>query len=139
MKCISPCNEKFSSMTKQGNGRFCHACEKVVVDFSRMSTGEIKNYFERNAGREICGYSKSGQTGDGNAFENFLFRIKDLVSTKIQFVPARLALTGIISGLVIFTSSCIGKRASDIHAYNDAKAVSENQKDTAKVNHPEKK
>jgi hypothetical protein len=32
-----PCHENWHSMTPKEQGRFCGSCDKIVVDFSKMS------------------------------------------------------------------------------------------------------
>ncbi|BFM44258.1 hypothetical protein CFS9_28990 [Flavobacterium sp. CFS9] len=57
-----PCNENWNSMSPNKNGRFCGSCSKTVVDFTKMTTTEIQNYFVENSGKEnICGHFKSTQ------------------------------------------------------------------------------
>jgi hypothetical protein len=57
----SPCNEQWNTMTPKDNGRHCNTCKETVVDFTSMTTDEIKNYFEKNAGSKICGNYKITQ------------------------------------------------------------------------------
>lgn len=131
MKLVSPCHEKYAAMPKQGEGRYCRSCEKVVIDFSGMSPEQIKMYFENNRGREICGFSRKGQTGEGNIFENRLFLFREFVRVKVKLSPLRTAVLGLISGLIVFTSSCIGKRSGTIPAFQDRYNL---EKDSIKKN-----
>ncbi|MFK8009314.1 MAG: T9SS type A sorting domain-containing protein [Saprospiraceae bacterium] len=50
----TPCSEDFSKMTPVEKGHFCNNCEKVVIDFSKMSDQEIANYYKKNGGK-LCG------------------------------------------------------------------------------------
>lgn len=52
-------------MTVAENGRYCLSCDKVVVDFSKMTDQEIRSYFLRNAGKKCCGYFRSEQVASG--------------------------------------------------------------------------
>ncbi|MDX2174802.1 MAG: hypothetical protein SFY56_16990 [Bacteroidota bacterium] len=105
----SPCNKNFAKMPKEGNGRFCSACEKVVLDFTNMTNTELQNYFKNYPNEEICGRVKSIHLGKQNRLEFFLFSSKQFVTNKISSKPLRLALLGLLSGLITFTSSCMGK------------------------------
>lgn len=49
-----PCHEKWNKMTPVEKGRFCHSCQKQVVDFSAMSDREVAQYFKQSAG-SVCG------------------------------------------------------------------------------------
>lgn len=42
-----PCSEDWDAMQPQGCGRFCSACEKTVVDFTRFSDQEFIRYFQQ--------------------------------------------------------------------------------------------
>jgi len=33
-----PCSENWDKMTPQGGGRYCLSCDKVVTDFTNMTT-----------------------------------------------------------------------------------------------------
>ncbi|MFL5763318.1 MAG: energy transducer TonB [Bacteroidia bacterium] len=56
-----PCGENWSGMQKQGNGRYCDSCKKVVVDFRNKSNEEILDYIRENSGKKICGTFKNTQ------------------------------------------------------------------------------
>ena len=49
-----PCNENWNEMNPQQKGRFCGACQKVVIDFTQMSDSEIVNHFQNYKGN-TCG------------------------------------------------------------------------------------
>jgi hypothetical protein len=50
-----PCNADWQEMTPEKSGKFCGACEKVVIDFSKMNDAEIKNYFITYSNQKTCG------------------------------------------------------------------------------------
>jgi len=49
-----PCHENWNKMTPVEKGRFCHSCQKHVVDFSTMSDREVAQYFKQSTG-SVCG------------------------------------------------------------------------------------
>jgi hypothetical protein len=49
-----PCHEKWDEMTPAEKGRFCSSCQKVVVDFTRMSDRELAQFFRKTSG-PVCG------------------------------------------------------------------------------------
>ncbi len=65
LKIGTPCHEKWALMQEEEQGRFCLACQKTVVDFTKMSEEEIITFFESYAQRKqattnICGrFSKT--------------------------------------------------------------------------------
>ncbi len=56
-----PCHENWNAMTQQEKGRYCNACEKVVVDFTQMSDADIVEYFQRYKKEDTCGNVRSDQ------------------------------------------------------------------------------
>lgn len=61
----APCTENWDKMTPNESGRFCMSCVKTVVDFTEMSSEEIKHFFVQNqfgsVGAKICGRFKKSQ------------------------------------------------------------------------------
>lgn len=54
-----PCNEDWDNMKVSSRGRFCITCTTEVVDFTNMSSDEIRNYLNKNT--NVCGRFKSEQ------------------------------------------------------------------------------
>ena len=50
-----PCHEDWNKMTTNETGRFCNSCAKSVIDFTKMKSKEIQDYFIANQGKNICG------------------------------------------------------------------------------------
>lgn len=50
-----PCHEDWAQMTRADKGKFCSQCEKVVVDFTKMTNAELVDYFHQNRGVSVCG------------------------------------------------------------------------------------
>ena len=52
----SPCEEDWSKMTPQNDGRFCDTCAKCVVDFTQKTNEEVIEYFKQTASNaSVCG------------------------------------------------------------------------------------
>lgn len=56
-----PCGENWDRMTPHGNGRHCTSCDKVVVDFTKMSNDEIRMFLAKDKKNEVCGNYNSLQ------------------------------------------------------------------------------
>ena len=56
-----PCPEQWQHLEPRPGGRFCGACEQLVVDFTRMSDRELLAYFKNHSGN-VCGNFHPGQT-----------------------------------------------------------------------------
>jgi hypothetical protein len=57
----NPCSENWDKMNPNKIGRHCSVCNKTVVDFTKMSDNEIKQYFLVNASKKTCGHFYKGQ------------------------------------------------------------------------------
>ncbi|MBX0292513.1 carboxypeptidase-like regulatory domain-containing protein [Hymenobacter sp. HSC-4F20] len=55
-----PCSESWAAMTPAAQGRHCAACNKVVVDFTRMTDAELLAYLGQAAGT-TCGRFRAQQ------------------------------------------------------------------------------
>ena len=55
LKIEKPCNENWDKMSKNNQGRHCQLCDKTVVDFTKMSSEEIKEYLVKRGNERICG------------------------------------------------------------------------------------
>jgi len=49
-----PCHEDWAQMTQVEKGKFCDSCQKVVVDFTKMSDRELAVLFKKSSG-SVCG------------------------------------------------------------------------------------
>ena len=50
-----PCHENWAEMKPSEQGRFCQNCQKIVVDFSKMSDRDLTQWFAARAGERVCG------------------------------------------------------------------------------------
>ncbi|MBC7864582.1 MAG: carboxypeptidase-like regulatory domain-containing protein [Bacteroidia bacterium] len=60
LKINKPCTESWDEMTLNGIGKHCASCNKVVIDFSRLSESEIADQI-KNAVGKICGRFRKEQ------------------------------------------------------------------------------
>lgn len=57
----TPCHEDWNQMSPREQGAFCGVCAKTVVDFTKLSDEQVKNYFLDNAGKKTCGRFRNDQ------------------------------------------------------------------------------
>lgn len=50
----NPCHENWDQMLEEEKGKFCLACQKTVVDFTKMSDAEVVNFLSEYKG-SVCG------------------------------------------------------------------------------------
>jgi hypothetical protein len=50
----SPCHENWDAMDPTARGRFCHKCEKQVIDLSSMTEREARSTLGASAGKSLC-------------------------------------------------------------------------------------
>lgn len=63
-----PCHESWETMTSNERGKFCDACQKNVIDFTRLSDNEIVKIIEQTDGN-MCGRFSKLQLGREIYFE----------------------------------------------------------------------
>ena len=51
-----PCHENWNAMTPKDKGKFCNSCSKTVVDFTKKSPLEIKQYLIEHKSERVCGH-----------------------------------------------------------------------------------
>jgi hypothetical protein len=56
-----PCSHNWQNLTIVEQGRFCASCDKVVIDFRKMSDDELLDYFKNHQGN-VCGNFNPIQT-----------------------------------------------------------------------------
>jgi len=50
----NPCHESWDNMLQEEKGKFCNACQKSVIDFSKMTNEQIINFLN-NTNEKVCG------------------------------------------------------------------------------------
>ena len=115
-----PCAENFNTMTNVSGGKFCGSCQTKVIDFTKMSLGEIENYFKNNSGQTICGRYNLRHTQSNffsetiNPLENFLYR------TKFRKVAVWIIS---IAFFLLNSYKCMGKRIERPKPKSDKKTA----------------
>ena len=56
LRIPKPCHENWNKMTPAEKGRLCKTCAKTVVDFTKKSSTEIKEYLIENKSERVCGH-----------------------------------------------------------------------------------
>ena len=56
-----PCQKNRDNFLKTKNGGFCSSCQKEVIDFTKMTDKEVRDYFKFKANRNTCGMLKASQ------------------------------------------------------------------------------
>lgn len=66
-----PCHENWDAMTPNEKGAFCKVCTKNVIDFSKQTLDEIKDFFSiLPKSNKVCGRFKESQLNE-LSFEHF--------------------------------------------------------------------
>ncbi len=58
----SPCTESYEAMPLRGRGRHCGACDKTVIDMTRMTRREAEALFD--ADENLCGNVLANDAGE---------------------------------------------------------------------------
>ncbi len=108
-----PCRAGWENMEQAEKGRFCGECSKIVIDFTAMSTDEIKTYFLQHKDQRICGHFISSQiskkttkteevlTGLHNKAEKIKYRIPRIAACLIIVALMTLSGCGPTTGEII--------------------------------------
>ena len=56
-----PCAQPWAAMSPTAKGRHCASCATEVVDFTRLSEGEILVFLARQGGRPVCALANAAQ------------------------------------------------------------------------------
>lgn len=79
-------------MIEAENGKFCNACNTIVVDFTKMTTQEIQTYFLNRPGQKICGSFEPAQIATGSRkIQNALVFLYKTTEVGIKFKPIKVA------------------------------------------------
>lgn len=103
LKVSNPCHENWHSMTPKEQGRFCGSCEKLVVDFSKMSDKEMLHYFTKADGQSTCGRFANDQLNRKLEEEtnrkrfSLAYAWNMLLASVLFFQSCRTRTTGIVS------------------------------------------
>lgn len=142
-----PCHEDWGKMTPNEKGAFCAVCTKDVVDFSKKTVQEIKDFFAKPIKGKVCGRFKEEQL-DEISLESFIERfIGFKLSKKVLVIVALTFASWFIAPLDVNaqTSHKMGKIApvktntvtptknEDEHVKGKVKIA---PKDTTKCNKP---
>jgi hypothetical protein len=106
----NPCHENWSEMTPNEKGAFCRSCQKNVIDFSKKSLSEIKDFFKGLASdQKVCGRFETKQL-DALNFEDFFKQFKGWILLK------KVALVFFfVFGLSLFGSAQKAPKERELH------------------------
>lgn len=98
-----PCRAGWETMEAAEKGRFCGECSKIVIDFTAMSTDEIKAYFLQHKDQKICGHFISSQISRKmSKTEQFLTDLH-IKTEKISYRIPRIAASFVIVSMMTLT------------------------------------
>lgn len=96
IKIPEPCHEGWDTMSPNDKGRFCSACSKTVVDFTKMDTFQIQDFLLENKDQRICGHIKQTQLDsinlripltliqqNHNVYKSFFFAVLIVMGTSL--------------------------------------------------------
>lgn len=62
----TPCHENFNQFSQTPDGGFCGSCDKEVIDFTKMNTQDLVNYFQNQKRQNTCGRFNRSQLSTVN-------------------------------------------------------------------------
>lgn len=132
----NPCHENWDAMTPNEKGAFCLSCQKTVVDFSKKTIQEIKDFFAEIPKTEsVCGRFEEDQLSD-MTFEHFHANFKNW-----NYFQKAAVIVFFVFGFNLFTNAQGGpthiKMGTVAYVHPDTNRV-KHPKDTTKVQRPVK-
>jgi hypothetical protein len=70
-----PCHENWDAMIPNQQGAFCKSCQKSVIDFSKKTVAEIKDFFRKPQEGKVCGRFEQTQLAE-LSFDDFFARFR---------------------------------------------------------------
>lgn len=102
----NPCDANWKEMSSASSGKYCGACEKVVVDFSKMNDVQIKEYFTEYTEQKTCGRFLTSQVDRPLIIQTN--KLKTRIWRNNNFTLLRSLLL-LCASSVMWISSCVKK------------------------------
>ena len=123
IKIAKPCNEDWNKMSKNKLGRHCQLCDKTVVDFTKMSSEEIRDYLSKKGKQRICGRimkpaEKRAPSKKQQWFNGMYLKINE----RVRFKPMSVSLLTCIS-LLMVVFGCHHNTAENKPSVKETKTV----------------
>jgi hypothetical protein len=84
-----PCHEDWNKMTPNDKGAFCGKCAKTVIDFTKKTNEEIRDFLTEHNGKKTCGKFLNNQV------EKPIKSINLFIS--LHLIPRRLSFNKIFA------------------------------------------
>ncbi|MBI1306979.1 MAG: hypothetical protein GC181_10290 [Bacteroidetes bacterium] len=110
-----PCEYGWDNMalTSDRKGRHCAACDKVVVDFTKLSVEEIISFLEQHEGSRVCGYVNTIHTNNPNKIQRTSLLFHDFIDRK--FRAGFIKNVGlVVAGFFLSLTGCIMTTAGEM-------------------------
>ena len=101
-----PCHENWNEMLPHEQGAFCGVCAKTVIDFTKLSDDEVKNYFLANSQKKSCGRFRNDQLSTNDSLARML-------ADPLPFWKKFLAIVIILFGALLGGCKTKGKAMPD--------------------------
>ncbi len=101
LKIPEPCHEDWNKMTPKDKGRHCKACDKIVIDFTKMSNDEIVQTIKESS-KNVCGHIKKSQLNI-NLVD---YHYQNIPISLIPTNPYLKLLKVAAAALILVTTSC---------------------------------
>jgi hypothetical protein len=83
----SPCPVKWESMNSVADwsGKHCSSCNKLVTDFTSMSTAEMQEFFKNYQGQKTCGRFRTPDTDTKiNWYQSTLLNVHNYIENNFR-------------------------------------------------------
>ncbi len=101
-----PCSYGWDKMSvaKDNTGKYCKACDKIVVDFTVMTTEELQNFLSNYEGAKTCGHFKTIDTAiETTWFQKRLLNIHNYIDKSFNKTVLKTMTLFAIASLLTLT------------------------------------
>lgn len=123
------CPKKWNTMTPEGNGRFCDACQKTVTDFSKIPLNQLNDAVRDLPVESNCGsfYAYQLNKPFGNRKDKIIAFYQRLILNKNKYKLSRPFILCLVITM-LFITGCYRRTAGAIPVYHH-KCPKEGQKE----------
>lgn len=115
IKIEEPCHENWNEMSLREKGRYCHACDKIVLDMTKYSDQEIIDFFKEKK-YNVCGQLEEDQVDR-----------KLIPNSELKFSKVKRSLIAASLAGVVFSTNTVSAQNSELIIDQSNKKESDSQ------------
>ena len=113
-------------MIPMGDGRYCGSCQKVVVDFTRMTDAEVKSWFGSRKQEKVCGRLNQRQLSDSGGMKKRFYQFSKVAAAAgllLSSVACESIMGSETLGDIALPADSLNQAPSDTSARSETGAI----------------